>query len=219
MIRWVRPPVRWPLEWLFVELALHAESEGPPLGDEALAQVIERARAGDAGARHTLYVQYVGRVYRAMRGMLASDADAEDVTQDALLKVLTSLGSYRPRTDASFTAWVMTIATNTARQRFRRRRPELTATGDLPEVQQDATDPVDVIDRARRKRALLTALAELTARDREIVSLRYGADLNASEIGLAMGIAPATIRKTLERLRDRLGERIEMLLTHEGDAR
>jgi RNA polymerase sigma-70 factor (ECF subfamily) len=189
------------------------------LADAALAHLVEQARAGNRDARQTLYVRYVGRVFRTMRGMLSSEADAEDVTQDAMLTMLTSLGSYRPRADASFTAWVMTIAINTARRRFRRRRPELTETGDLPDLPQDPIDPAERLDDARRRRALLTALAELPARERELISLRYGADLNASEIGSAVGMAPATIRKTLERLRARLGERIEALLGHQGDAR
>lgn len=208
-----------PLEWLFAELSLDVAHDVAPLADAALAHLIEQARAGDREARHALYVHYVGRVFRAMRGMLPSDADAEDVTQDAMLKVLTSLGSYRPRADASFAAWVMTIATNTARRRFRRRRPELTATGDLPEVPEDPADPTEILEHAERRRALLMALAELPARDREIISLRYGADLNATEIGAAVGSAPATIRKTLERLRGRLGDRVEALLTARGHTR
>ena len=48
---------------------------------------------------------------------------AEDATQDAMLTVLTSLDKYTPRAEARFAAWVMTIAVNTARRRFRRRRP------------------------------------------------------------------------------------------------
>jgi hypothetical protein len=48
------------------------------------------------------------------------------------------------------------------------------------------------------------------------LSLRYGAGLNASEIGAAAGIDPATIRKTLERARARLGDRLETLLGSAG---
>ena len=77
-------------------------------------------------------------------------------------------------------------------------------------------DPADALDRARRRRALLIALAELPERERVIVSLRYGAELNASEIGAALGIEPATIRKILERARTRLGARIEALLNPGG---
>jgi RNA polymerase sigma-70 factor, ECF subfamily len=182
------------------------------LDDDAMARLVERARTGDAGARRMLYLQHVDRVYRTVRGMLRSDADAEDVTQDAMLTVLTSLHKYTPRADARFAAWVTTIAVNTARRRFRRRRPELTATGELPEIAVEGSDPADELDRARRRRAILIALADLSPREREIVSLRYGAELNASEIGACVGVEPATVRKMLERARARLGARIETLL-------
>ena len=135
-------------------------------------------------------MQHVDRVFRTVRGMLRSDADAEDVTQDAMLAVLTSLHKYTPRPGARFAAWVTTIAVNTARRRFRRRRPELTATGELPETPDEGADPADALDRARRRRALLIALAELPERERVMVSLRYGAELNASEIGMRSASKP-----------------------------
>jgi RNA polymerase sigma-70 factor (ECF subfamily) len=178
--------------------------------------LVAEARAGDPGARRRLYTQHVDQVFRTVRGMLHSDADAEDVTQDALLTMLTSLGKYSPRPDARFATWVTTIAINTLRRRFRRRRPELTATGDLPEQADDRTDPVDDLDRARQRRALLLALRELPERDRTIVSLRYGSDLNASEIAPIAGIDAATVRKILERSRTRLGARIEALIGAQG---
>jgi RNA polymerase sigma-70 factor, ECF subfamily len=211
--------VATPLALLFAVLSRHPGSDAEPLAaldEEAIARLVEHARAGDTGARQTLYLQHVDRVFRTVRGMLRSDADAEDVTQDAMLTVLTSLDKYRPRADARFAAWVTTIALNTARRRFRRRRPELTATGELPDVPDDGGDPGDDLDRARRRRALLIALAELPERERVIVSLRYGAELNASDIGATLGLEPATIRKILERARTNLGARIDALLTPDG---
>ena len=208
-----------PLAALFAALSWHfGDDAGPPapLNEEAMVRLVEQARAGDTGARHTLYVQHVDRVFRTVRGMLRSDADAEDVTQDAMLTVLTSLHRYTARPGARFAAWVTTVAVNTARRRFRRRRPELTATGELPDTPDYGADPAARLDRERRRRALLIALAELTGRERMIVSLRYGAGLNASEIGAAAGIDPATIRKTLERARARLGDRLETLLGSAG---
>jgi RNA polymerase sigma-70 factor, ECF subfamily len=209
----VASPLASPLASFFAVLSVRLGGDAEPLAEEAIARLVEQARAGDTGARQTLYEQYVDRVFRAVRGMLRSDADAEDVTQDAMLAVLTSLNTYRPRADASFAAWVTTIALNTARRRFRRRRPWLTATGELPETPDAGADPADGLDRAPRRRALLIALAELPERERVIVSLRYGAELNASEIGATLGIDPPTIRKILERARTRLGARIEALLS------
>lgn len=212
------PPALRPLNLLFA--ALRVDSGGAePLDDEATGRLVARARTGDSQARQLLYEQHVSRVFRTVRGMLPSDADAEDVAQDAMLTVLTSLGKYTPHPDARFAAWVMTIAVNTARRRFRRRRPELTATGDLPEVpDEDVDDPAAAIDRARQRRALLRALAELPERERRIVSLRYGAGLNASEIGMMLRVEPPTVRKILERTRLRLGERIEVLIGSMGGA-
>jgi RNA polymerase sigma-70 factor (ECF subfamily) len=186
------------------------------LAEDAIAALVEQARAGDAGARRRLYTQHVDVVFRTVRGILSSDADAEDVTQDALLTVLTSLGTYRPRADARFATWVITIALNTARRRFRRRRPELTATGEIPDTPGDAPDPTGDLDRARQHQVLLVALGELSERERTLVSLRYGAELNATEIATAVGIEPATVRKTLERTRARLGARIDTLMQTGG---
>jgi RNA polymerase sigma factor (sigma-70 family) len=92
----------------------------------------------------------------------------------------------------------------------------VTAPGELPEMPGDADDPAEGLDRARQRRALLVALRELPERERAIVSLRYGGELNASEIADAVGIEPATIRKILERTRTRLGTRIEALLSPDG---
>ena len=211
------PGAASPIALLFAAFSRRLGETVEPLGEDALARVVERARAGDAGARRVLYEQHVDRVYRTVRGMLRSDADAEDVTQDAMLTVLTSLHKYRPRPESRFAAWVTTIAANTARRRFRRRRPELTATGDLPDLPDREADPVGNLDRARQRRALLTALAELTERDRTVVSLRYGADLDATEIGTAIGLQPAAVRKLLERARTRLGTRIDELLQGKGE--
>jgi RNA polymerase sigma-70 factor (ECF subfamily) len=205
-----------PLALFFASFSRRLGGGVEPLSEEAIAHIVERARAGDAGARRALYEQHVDRVYRTVRGLLRSDADAEDVTQDAMLAVLTSLHRYRPRPGARFAAWVTTIAVNTARRRFRRRRPELTDTGELPELPAIDADVVDGLERARQRRALLTALAELPERERTIVSLRYGAELDATDIGTAIGMQPAAVRKLLERARARLGARIEALLGSTG---
>ena len=63
----------------------------------------------------------------------------------------------------------------------------MTPTGELPETADEAADPADDLDRAHQRRALLIALGELPERERTVVSLRYGGELNASEIAAAIG--------------------------------
>jgi RNA polymerase sigma-70 factor (ECF subfamily) len=136
--------------------------------------------------------------------MLHSDADAEDVTQDAMLKVLSALHRYTPQQGTRFVAWVTTIAVNTARRRFRRRRPELMDPDEMPDLPDDRADPERNLATARERKALLRALADLEPREREIVCLRYGAELNASEIAKLVRLEPANVRKIAERARGRL---------------
>ena len=211
-------PSARPLWWLFNALSVLFGADSEALEEDAVLELVERARAGDRAARQRLYRQHVQRVFRTVRGMLRSDAEAEDVTQDAMLTALTSLDRYSPRSGTRFAAWLTTIAINTTRRRFRRRRPELTVTGDLPEVADPSSDPAEDIDLARQRAALLQALAELEPREREIVSLRYGSDLNATEIAAQLRMEPANVRKILERARASLGERIEALVKSRGAA-
>ena len=211
-------PSARPFVWLFNALSVLFGGDAEALDEDAVLRLVEQARAGDRAARQRLYRQHAQRVFRTVRGMLRSDAEAEDVTQDAMLTALTSLDRYSPRSGTRFAAWLTTIAVNTTRRRFRRRRPELTATGELPEVADPAGDVAGDFDLARQRAALLQALAELEAREREIVSLRYGSDLNATEIAAQLGMEAANVRKILERARVRLGERIEALVKSRGVA-
>jgi RNA polymerase sigma-70 factor (ECF subfamily) len=210
------PAETWTLAGFFKALASRLGGDAEPLDEPAIQRLVERARAGDRDAAQRLYRQNVDRVFRTVRGMLRSDTEAEDVTQDAMLAVLTSLDRYSPRSDARFAAWVASVATNTARRRFRRQRPELTETGELPDLLDEQAQPEREVDTARERAALLRALAELAPAEREIVSLRYGAELNASEIAKLVKLESANVRKILERTRERLGLRIEALLKREG---
>jgi RNA polymerase sigma factor (sigma-70 family) len=200
---------------LFRALAARFGGDTDSLDEDAILRLVDAARAGDRAAGQRLYRQHVDRVFRTVRGIVHSEVDAEEVTQDAMLTVLTSLTRYTPRPGTRFIAWVTTIAVNTARRRFRRQRPVLTDPNDLPHLPDDADLERDV-DGERKRAALLGAMAELDEREREIVSLRYGSELDATEIARVLALEPANVRKILERTRVRLGARIEALLKPNG---
>ncbi len=186
----------------------------PRLDEAALRALVVQARAGDPGAQRRLYEQLVDRVFRAVRPMFQDEDEAEDVTQDALIKVLSSLDKYRPRPDSSFVSWVLAIAINTGRRRFRRRRPvptEPEALSTLQEAVAHADGPLDELERQRTRALVLRALWEIPERERQVLSLRYGAELNASEIAAIVGLKPAHVRKLCERWRPRLAQRIQEL--------
>jgi RNA polymerase sigma-70 factor (ECF subfamily) len=206
----------WTVSSLFRALSSRFGGDTASLEEEVILRLVDEARAGDRGAAQRLYRQYVDRVFRTVRGVTRSEADAEEVTQDAMLTVLTSLHRYAPRTGTPFVAWVMAIAVNTGRRRFRRRRPEAIDPNDMARIPDETADLERDVEAERNRVALLRALAELDVREREIVSLRYGSDLDATEIARIVALEPANVRKILERARVRLGARLEVLLNPNG---
>lgn len=201
-----------PLVRLFALLA----AGGPPLAEDRVQQLVQAARDGDRGAAQQLYDTYVGRVMRAVRPLCRSEAEAEDVTQETFVTVLTKLHTYRPRPGARFVAWVLTIARNTAHRSARHRRVVPVDADDLAATLPDRGDGEDptatALDHVREKAALLQALSELPERDRTVVSLRWGGGLKAPEVAEATGLKPALVRKICQRRRPELLARIRELL-------
>lgn len=208
----------WTWSSLFSALASRFGGDPVQLEEDAILRLIEAARCGDRAAGQRLYRQYVDRVFRTVRGMVRSDADAEEITQETMLKVLTSLSRYSPRPGTRFIAWVTTVAVNTGRRRFRRRTPELKEPDQLLQIPDERANVERDVDNQRQRRALLLALTDLTDREREIVSMRYGSELDAGEIAQALALEAPNVHKILERIRERLGARIESLLISNREA-
>lgn len=78
--------------------------------NEELLALVAKATAGDKKALETLVTGVQDIVFNLSLRMLGTFADAEDATQDILLKIITHLSSFRG--DSSFTTWVFSIATN-----------------------------------------------------------------------------------------------------------
>jgi RNA polymerase sigma factor (sigma-70 family) len=127
--------------------------------------------------------------------------EAEDVVQDALVKAYRNLAGFRP--GGPFRAWLLRIVTNEAsnRRRSAGRRAHLAL-----RVRDDlsSASPEELaLDRARA-RVLTEALAQLETRDREVVALRFFAELSEAEMAVAMDCAPGTVKSRLSRALDRL---------------
>lgn len=78
--------------------------------NEEMQELVEKAVAGDKKALETLVTGVQDIVFNLSLRMLGTFADAEDATQDILLKMITHLSSFRG--DSSFTTWVFSIAAN-----------------------------------------------------------------------------------------------------------
>ena len=83
-------------------------------------QLIARLQAGDESAVHELAERYSSRIYQLALGHMKNREDAEEVTQDVLMKVYRKVDAFRG--DAALSSWIYRITFNTAMSRLRNTR-------------------------------------------------------------------------------------------------
>jgi RNA polymerase sigma-70 factor (ECF subfamily) len=152
--------------------------------------------AGDRDPICLLYEQHARSVYRYLRGMV-DQHEAEDLTQQVFLKLLTRLGSYEERPDVPFSAWLRRVAHNLAIDHLRARRPEPT---DAPWLLSEVADELA----PERSSSLREALAELPPVQRKVLVLRYIAGLSPGEIASELGRSEGAIHNLHHRGRGTL---------------
>ncbi|HEX2050759.1 MAG TPA: sigma-70 family RNA polymerase sigma factor [Actinomycetota bacterium] len=175
---------------------------GRPLDD---AELVARARAGDARAYEALVRRYQGIAQRAAYVVTGDAAEAEDAAQDGFVKAYYAL--HRFRADASFRPWVLKIVTNEARNRRRSagRRADLALRAGRERSSGDAApSPEALAVDDERRRALLDAVNGLRERDRLLIAYRYFLDLSEAEIAELLGCPRGTVKSRLSRALGRL---------------
>jgi RNA polymerase sigma-70 factor, ECF subfamily len=143
-----------------------------------------------------LYELYADRVHAYLRARTDSAEDAADLTQQVFLRALDALPRYR-RTKAPFAAWLFRIARNLTTNFQQRHHP--TVSWDLiPEALQPAAagDMTRHVEHAER---LSRLFGQLDPEIREMMLLRFGAQLTHSEIGAVVGKSEAATKMRLNR--------------------
>lgn len=160
-----------------------------------------------------VYEEHVYKVYAFVAYRVPSRAEAEDLTQLTFEKALRAWPRY-DRRRASVSTWLMTIARNVVIDRHRASHAE-TALDDVPEGRLPVEPGAD--ERGARG-DLLVALQTLSERDREIVGLRFGADLTGPEIAELTGLTLANVQQILSRSLRRLRAELEGSAQRPGTA-
>jgi RNA polymerase sigma-70 factor, ECF subfamily len=169
--------------------------------DEALMLRIAR---GDERAFRLLAPRYATRAVGLARRVSGNAADAEEIVQEAFLRVWTSAPRWRP--EAAFRTWFYRIVFNLALNK-KRRLPfsPLEAAGDPA----DPALPADVaMERAERDREVARAIGELPARQRSAIALSYGDELSNGEAAQILGTSVSAYETLLVRARRTLREKL-----------
>ena len=137
--------------------------------------------------------------HRVAYRILGDRADAEEVAQEALARAFARWRSVADHAEP----WVARVATNLAIGRWRKRRPS------LPFAEGHAAPTADASALALERHGLVAALARLPRRQREVVVLRYLADLPeqavADQLGTTVGSVKQHAHRAMARLRTDLG--------------
>jgi RNA polymerase sigma-70 factor (ECF subfamily) len=189
--------------------------------EPGLAPLIERARAGDEAAFERLVRRHYERIHRWSLTWMGDPDDADDVTQEALVRLHRSLETYDGR--ARFTTWLYRVVRNVAldarrsQTRLRRRRRNLARR--TPEASEEPVGVGRIVD--ERAVALVRVFFdELSDRQREafdLVDLQGHTTVEAAEM---MDVDPVTVRTHVFRarriLRSRMLEEHPELVGHRG---
>lgn len=174
-------------------------------GAEALDILIEKARAGDEPAFEEILNRFEGRAMAIARNLGASREDAEEIAQDAFLKLFRHIASYRG--GRRFTAYFYRIVINVARDHLRKgassRQAGPAGSGGVDFETFPSGGPSASRELELRERTRL-ALGQLTAREREIVVLKDLQGLSVWEISRILRLDPITVRRHAMRARIRL---------------
>jgi RNA polymerase sigma-70 factor (ECF subfamily) len=195
---------------------------------QADRRLITRLQAGDDSAVHELAERYGSRIYQLALRQMKNREDAEEVTQDVLLKVYRKIGAFRG--DAALSSWIYRITFNTAMSRLRGNRVARAAEKErdrlesaqqsFDEESRSARQPADwsqlpdeQLLRQQLREAVVTAIDELPEIYRAPVVLRDIQGLSTEEASSRLKLKDQTLKSRLHRGRLMLRERLQVFTT------
>jgi RNA polymerase sigma-70 factor (ECF subfamily) len=181
--------------------------ESPAARDAGL---IARILAGERELFHELVRPYEKSLYFAAFSILQNEEDAEDAAQEAVLKVLKNLASFRA--ESKFNTWLISIAINEARARLRHDRVLKFESVDQTTENEEGdftpaliTDwrevPLQALERKELREMLQSAIAGLPEIYREVLLLRDVEDMNIADTAKALGVSDGVVKTRLLRAR------------------
>jgi RNA polymerase sigma-70 factor, ECF subfamily len=193
-------------------------------------ELIGRMQAGDGTAVTDLSSTYGPRIHQLAFRYLKNWEDAEEVTQDVLMKVHRKIAAFRG--DAALSSWIYRITFNTAMSRLRTSRYSRPLEIQAPEQSGDVERPVaepadwsqladDRILRGEMRDRLIAGLQQLPEVYRTPVILRDIQGLSTEEASAVLRVKPQTLKSRLHRgrliLREHLSDFAGALTLHERD--
>jgi RNA polymerase sigma-70 factor (ECF subfamily) len=163
------------------------------------AALVGRCLEGEIRAFEPLVARYERVLFNVALRMLGDREDARDAAQTAFVRAFERLGSYDRR--YKFFSWLYRILVNECLNVRRARREQV----ELDPALRSSDSPYRSAQAVERAARVQGALAQLSTDHREVVVLRYFADLSYEDIAEAIGVPEKTVKSRLFEARRRLG--------------
>lgn len=175
----------------------------PDVTDE---QLLMSVRAGDTDSLGTLVLRWEQPLFRFVYRMLPRQEDARDVCQETFLRVLKK--AHRFRQGSRFSTWMYQIALNLCRDQLRKKRRWGLLLADSYEVddrvapsvearRDERNDPSLGVERQETRHAVMRALREIPAEQREVLILKEFEELKFKEIAEILGCPESTVKSRM----------------------
>ena len=176
------------------------EPMDPPREDPD-RDAVERVLAGDVDAFEDIVSRWQGPLINLAWRFCRDRRRAEEMAQEAFLKVFRFLDRWRG--EAAFSTWLFAVATNVYRSKMRRYQPTEVALENAPAVR-DSSDPEEDAARHEMARSVRRLVAALPPKYRDALTLFYFMDMDLAAAAGALGIPQGTLKARLHRARARL---------------
>lgn len=168
------------------------------------AELMDRARGGEAAALEALLGQYQGTLLRFCLGMCRNNADAEEVLQESLLAAARNIGDFRG--DSSVTSWLYAIARSFCIKQQRglsaqARRSATVGTDAALSVKDERPAPDQIASDRQLANAMHRALDALPQDYREVLLLRDVEGFTAPEVAETLSLNIPQVKSRLHRAR------------------
>jgi len=177
--------------------------DAPPEIEDAL---ILEAMKGNPLALAAVYDFYARRIYRYFYSRVENSEDADDLTAQTFLSVIEALPRYKHR--GHFTAWIFQVARSKAMDFFRRDHSKVQKEVDRSGIVFDET--LDKVIQGQTVETLRLMIQLLDEEERELLRLRFVIDLSYVEIAALLGRKEDAVRKSVNRIIERLYVRMEV---------
>lgn len=161
-------------------------------------ELILRAKQGDASAIEALYRQHADRVYSVVRRLAGDDAQADDWAQEAWLRAIRALPSFRGQ--SLFSTWLHRIAVNAALYGRRRRERHRSREAELPDEIGVEVRPDEPLLRMRLEKAMERVPEGM----RRVLVLHDVEGYTHEEIAEMLGVATGTCKSQLFKARAKM---------------